>query len=261
MTAIKLPTLTTKQQEILKLLYKHRFLNRKQIQAFLGHKDYKTVNLWLKKLREENCVVWIYSTDFIEKTKPAVYHLGLNGIRYLRQTDEYPSQELRKRYHEADRSEGFRTRCLLLAECCIGFAAKSAGNVRYVAVTQAEYADPDSQYHFLRELGPHLYIAKREGSTQTTYLLEVFDATLPQYRVRNRLKEYVTYLTGGAWETNRDDAVPIVLLVCPTLASLIYVKRRLRSKYADELEDIEIRVTTVENIQRRVTTAEIWECV
>lgn len=261
MTVPKLPKLTNKQQEILTLLYKHRFLNRKQIQTLLGHRDYKTVNLWLKKLREEQCVVWIYSTNFIEKTKPAVYYLGLNGIRHLRQAGEYPAQELRKRYHEADRSEGFRARCLLLTECCIGFAAKSAGNVRYAAVTQAEYADPSSQYHFLQELGPHLYVAKQEGSTKTTYLLEVFDATLPQYRVRKRLKEYVTYLSGGDWEASCDEALPVVLLACPTLASLIYIKRRLRIKYADELEEIEIRVTTIENIQKHGVTAEIWENV
>lgn len=29
-------------------------------------------------------VEWIYSTHFAEKTKPAVYYLGLNGVRYLR---------------------------------------------------------------------------------------------------------------------------------------------------------------------------------
>lgn len=80
----KPPKLTKKQQEIVKLLYRFRFLNRIQIQAFLGHKDPKTINLWLRDLRAKGYVEWIYSTHFAEKTKPAVYYLGLNGVRYLR---------------------------------------------------------------------------------------------------------------------------------------------------------------------------------
>lgn len=67
---MNLPKITMRQKEILDLLYKHRFLNRIQIQALLGHKDYKNVNLWLKDLREKQYVEWIYSTHFAEKTKP-----------------------------------------------------------------------------------------------------------------------------------------------------------------------------------------------
>lgn len=263
MTATKPPKLSSKQQEILTLLYNHRFLNRKQIQAFLGHKDYKTINLWLKKLREEEFVVWIYSTDFIEKTKPAVYYLGINGIRYLRQTGHYPVEELRKRYREAERSEGFRARCAIIADSCIGFAAKSRENARYTAITQAEFGLADSEYYFLQELGPHLCIVKQQDGEISHYLLEVFDATLLRYSVRKRLSGYITYLTDGSWESKRTDSPPAVLFVCPSLADLIYVKRRLRSKLGEIIEDsdLDIRVTTTDKIRTQGATAEIWESV
>ena len=65
-----LPGVTKKQKEIVELVYKHRFINRIQIQTLLGHKDYKTINLWLKDLKEKQYVEWIYSTHFAEKTKP-----------------------------------------------------------------------------------------------------------------------------------------------------------------------------------------------
>src|SRR5690348_2136007 len=80
----ELPKLTKKQSEILRLLYRFRFLNRIQIQAFLEHKDPKTINLWLRDLRAKGYVEWIYSTHFAEKTKPAIYYLALNGVRHLR---------------------------------------------------------------------------------------------------------------------------------------------------------------------------------
>jgi hypothetical protein len=103
---MNLPKTTKKQQELLKLLCKYRFLNRIQIQALMKHKDCKTINLWLKDLREKQYAEWIYSTHFAEKTKPAIYYLSLNGIRHLKQlvtTDEdaneqptYALEELRK---------------------------------------------------------------------------------------------------------------------------------------------------------------------
>jgi hypothetical protein len=90
-----------------KLLYRYRFLNRIQIQAFLKHKDPKTINLWLKDLRAKGYLEWIYSTHFAEKTKPAIYYLGLNGIRYLRKLETYTVDDLRKRYRMKKRLENY----------------------------------------------------------------------------------------------------------------------------------------------------------
>jgi hypothetical protein len=154
----KLPKLTKKQQEILKLLYRFRFLNRIQIQAFLGHKDPKTINLWLRDLRAKGYVEWIYSTHFAEKTKPAVYYLGLNGVRHLRTltrtnkneegatiVSAYPPEELRKRYKESTRSQTYIDRCILIAECCVALEQADAEDetkgkkVHHYYQTEADY--------------------------------------------------------------------------------------------------------------------------
>ena len=76
--------ITTKQEDILQLLYVYRFLDRKQRQLAMNHTDKRRVLAWLKDLREKHYVEWIYSTDFAEKTKPAIYYLSLNGVRYLK---------------------------------------------------------------------------------------------------------------------------------------------------------------------------------
>src|SRR5271165_6813685 len=101
---MNLPNITTKQQDILKLIYRYRYLNRIQVQTLMGHKDKSLVSIWLKDLREKQYVEWIYSTDFTEKTKPAIYYLGVQGIRFLKGTGDYPTEELRKRYREPGRS-------------------------------------------------------------------------------------------------------------------------------------------------------------
>ncbi len=291
----ELPKLTKKQQEILKLLYRFRFLNRIQIQAFLGHKDPKTINLWLRDLRAKGYVEWIYSTHFAEKTKPAIYYLRLNGVRYLRKlttADDggetqptYPPEELRKRYKEPTRSQSYIDRCILLAECCIGLEQADTKNeaegkkLRFYYQTEADYLLESSYYHFILNselIQPSLIFCKdklgKDGKEETTlksYLLEVFDPSLPRYRMKKRLGDYVKYLDeeGDEWqEQTSTEKLPTILFVCPRTTDLIYAKRRTRKLIADawEWKDEDearprIGFTTVEKLrQSGIFTGEIW---
>lgn len=289
-TVMNLPKLTKKQQAILKLLYRFRFLNRIQIQTLMGHKDPKTINLWLRDLRAKGYVEWIYSTHFAEKTKPAIYYLGLNGVRYLRKltkTDEegetrpvYPAEELRKRYRESTRSQTYIDHCLLLADCCIALKQKSTDKLNYFYQTEADYLLESSYYHFLLDselIRPNLIFCKdkltKDGKEETTlesYLLEVFDATLPRYRIKKRLDNYVKYLDDEdyVWQEQTDtEKLPIILFVCPRMSDLIYAKRRTRGLIAkawewedDDAERPRMWFTTVERLKEGgVFDKGIWE--
>lgn len=240
----------------------------------MHHTDKRRISSWLKDLRQKQYIEWIYQPDDpIESTKPAIYYLGLNGIRFLRKLDEYPVEELRKRYTEASRKQDFIARCLLLADCCINMEARTAdgSNVEYSCVTEADYADPDNDYHFLVEsefVHPHLcYVKKQvEGITEATYLVEIFDTTTPRYMVKKKLKDYVDFLDSDEWEQGTGDgALPIVLVACPTLAELIYAKRYTRKQLEDigqeDNEDFCIRLATTEQIKKLGVTERIWEQV
>lgn len=253
-----LPTITTKQQEILKLIYKYRFLNRTQIQALLKHKDKRRIISWLKDLREKQYVDWHYNaTDFIAKSQPAIYYLSLNGIRYLRNQNAYPAEELRKRYKEPTRTRVFIDRCLLVADCCIALQAKSSGTLQYSCVLLADYVDPGSEYHLLDELKPHLFFAKQNGGDTMNYLLENFELTLPRHQLRKRIKDYVNYLDG--WDDD-NGPMPIALLICATMADLLYVKRRVKLQIEESgNNEMTVRGTTLEKIQATGVTSRIWE--
>ena len=274
-----LSKLTLKQREILKLLYRYRFLNRIQIQAMMGHKDYKTINVWLKDLRENGYAEWIYSTHFAEKTKPAVYYLALNGIRYFKTLDSHPVEELRKRYREATRSQTYIDHCLLLADCCLSLEqahdeSDPAIQSWYFYETEADYIE-ESYYHFLLEselMRPDLCFSKEvyegigEPVSEKSYLLEILDATLPRYRLKKRLTDYITYLDdeGEVWKETTDTArLPIILLVCPRTSDLIYAKRRTRGLLAEIWDEDEerphLRFTTIELLKAHGVLADIWE--
>jgi hypothetical protein len=280
MKRVQTPAITKKQREILDLLYRYRFLTRLQIQALLKHKDKKTINLWLRELRAKDYTKWIYDKDdFARKTKPAIYYLGINGIRHLRNIDSHADEALRIRYREHERSQTFIDRCLAIADCCLDLEAacdeSSLPRTWYFYETEADYLD-DSYYHFLADselIHPYLCFSKRqdaelgESGTTQSYLLEIFEATLPRYRLRNRLKKYVEYFDeeAGTWdEATAGDPLPIVLLVCASATDLIYSKRRTRGLMADiwEYNDDErphLRFTTIEKIKEQGVLGGIWE--
>ena len=274
---MNLPKITRKQKDIVNLIYKYRFLNRIQIQAFLKHKDYKTINMWLKDLRQKQYIEWIYSSDFAERTKPAIYYLGINGIRRQKEHD-LPTEEVRKRYRDANRSQTFIDRCLLIGDCAITLEQTETKDknvvINYFFETEADYM-ADYYFGFLvgnELIHPQLCYQKlvHEGSYEAypaeSYLLEIFDPTLPRYRIKKRLSNYTEYLDSGDWDgETEDEKLPIIQLVCPRTSDLIYAKRRTRGLMADIWEyDYEdrphIRFTTIEKLkQHGILAEEIWE--
>lgn len=245
--------ITLKQQEILTLLYKYRFLNRPQIQALLAHKGKRRIAAWLKDLREKEYIAWQYNpNDFVAKAKPATYYLSLSGIRHLRSLDVYPAGELRKRYKEPTRTKVLIDRSMLIADCCIALIAKSNDNVRYTFSLPADYMNPTDPRHYLNELKPHLYFSKRQGNAITEYLLESFERTLPRYQLKKRLKDYLEYLN----DSNTDSLV--ILFICASTADLLYVKRSIRKLIEDD-DELQIRVTTLDKIKVSGITSTIWE--
>ena len=227
----------------------------------MGHKDKRRSSRWLKDLKEKHYIEWIYDdTNLTNKTKPAVYYLGLNGVRYLRALDIYLPEELRKRYKESLRKQPFITRCLLLTGCCVNLEARSVGGLEYSYVTEADYIDPENDYYFLTELQPQLCFVKQSPKVKESYLLEVFDVSTPRYMVKKRLKDYVTYLTSGDWERETEEDEPLVVLIaCPTIAELAYAKRRTRKLLEDEIQELQLRFATTEEVKRQGVTSIIWE--
>ncbi|HET8670600.1 MAG TPA: replication-relaxation family protein [Candidatus Saccharimonadales bacterium] len=275
---MNLSKLTPKQQEIIRLIYRYRFITRKQIQSLLGHTDKRRISAWLKELREQQFVNWFYDrNDPYEPSTPAVYFLDINGIRFLRQTGEYAEGELRKRYKDATRQQGFIDRCLLLADCAVHLEARTKDDgVNYTYALEADYTDPSGSFCMLGDsefIHPDLAFTKEaetdEGYVNQTYFVQFFDLTMPRYMVKKKLKGYVEYFDSEEpeqWRQQMDqEELPIVLVACPTLAELIYAKRyakkQLQDNELDEREDVRIWFATIQQVKRQGVTGLIWEDV
>ena len=144
-------------------------------------------------------------------------------------------------------------RCLLVADCCIALIAKSDDKLRYTFSLPADYTDPNNPHHYIAELNPHLYISKHRGDSDTEYLLENFEQTLPRYQLRKRLRDYVEYLNDA-----NDPSSIVVLFACAGTADLLYVKRRVRS-LVDDNDSLQVRVATSDKLKLSGITSDIWE--
>ncbi|HEY1074726.1 MAG TPA: replication-relaxation family protein [Patescibacteria group bacterium] len=261
---MKLPKITTKQQAILLLLYKYRFLNRIQIQTFLKHKYHKRINDWLRDLYEKDYVGRIYSTNFGENTKPAIYYIGSNGIRFLKTQDDCCTEIIQRLYREKSRQESFISRCILIADICLELEAKTSNILSYDLLTESNLADTESPFHFLTEFDFQLCATKYTGKSKKKirFLLSVFDTTLPRYRMRNRIKKYFEFYASNEWEDATGEAFPNIYVMCPTKALMIYCKRLTKTLLEEQdAEGLHLYFTYEGLVKKAGVTSEIWESV
>ena len=244
---------TDKQQDILKLLYRFRFLKRSQIQQLLHHKDYKTINLWLKDLIEKE---YIQKRDIKFPYKIA-YHLAPNGISYFKKELEYESKFLQKYYREQDRSLSFISSSLLIADIYLDLKNRDSEKVNFKVYIKSDY--PIHKHaDFLLALKPNAYITQTTTDNEREYFVEVVSHQ-PKERLRQRIKNYLYSFQGREWEEETDRDFPTMLIICQRDELLDYIKSYTKRKLAqfDEERPI-IHLATIEKVSQAGITGDIW---
>jgi hypothetical protein len=194
---------------------------------------------------------------------------------------------LTKLYRNKERSENFVDSCILIGEMVLtlrdrGIQSKSKKEefeLSYSVATKTDLDNPNNSFHFLDEINIDLLI-KREKRKKTTatknksaekqkekqpdivfFLLQIIAPTLPRPSIRKRIKNFISFYYENQWEETRDEPFPIIMIVCPTLSTLIYIKRLTRKLLEDEdnPSDLRFQFTTVEQVRKHGITGEIWE--
>ena len=253
----KLPEITTKQKEIINLIARFRFLDRIQIQKFLNHKDEARINEWLKDLTEKEYLNRSYKKTFPENTKPAIYHLSKNAIRFLK--DQYgDSKIVCKFYRENERSSSFINACLLLACIYLCLQERRSDQVSFTILIKSDYPTHPLGY-LLDELKPSAYIKQTTSKESKYYFLELL-SPLPLERLRAKLKKYLSFYESNEWEAEARKSFPTLLIICSDETILIYVKRYLKRKLK-ELDEptLIIHLSTSQKVRELGLPGDIWQ--
>ncbi len=284
------PEITEKQKEIVDLVYRFRFINRKQIQRILDHKDPKRINVWLKDLVEKGYLGRIYSHKLLENTKPAIYYLANNGILWARfekgeayqaDNEKLDFKLIKKFYEDKHASQTFIDHCISLFDFYIQLKEKQkkSTNIEYQFATKTElwitekmdlYKEDD--FEKIKEIIPDIYFEKlinpdQEDNSSQTYFLQLFDPGVPRYALRYKVDQYIKFnqSEGGKHRfSGLDRKFPILLLIFPNQQKLNqigkYIKKQLDSSY--DLEEITFLLTTLKQAtEEGLGSDNIWTIV
>ncbi len=250
--------ITSKQYEILFLLYRFRFLNRIHIQHFLQHKNPTRITPWLNDLTAKHCITRIYSHQFGDNTKPAVYYLAVGGRQILKHDEQCNEQGLKRVYREDLRSPQFREHCLFTAD--LYFALQElvqTNNGTLHFYTQTDLLEFE---HLLHPL-PDVYVALEEQNKETNrYFFEVIEEGIPRFALRTRIRQYIEYAQSQQWETETTHPFPAIMLICPNETIQKFLSSFIAKRYEEKnIHSPSFFLTTKEQVTQQGMLPEIWQ--
>lgn len=252
------PTLTTKQTDIILLLYRFRFLDRIDIQTYFNHKTFSRINSWLSELTNQQYLGRIYSTDFKDKTKPATYYLNTKSRLLLKNKKGIDNNLINRIYREKKRSKTFIEHCQLVAKIYFylsSLAEKSHAKLHFYTKTDL------SSFDYLLDTLPDAYLAIDEKGNTKRYFIEIFDERKPRFILRKRIEQYFDYADSKEWEETTKHPFPTIIFICPNQFTKDFLLRYLKSLSEEQESDISIYLGLKSEIQQGGLSKEVLQKV
>lgn len=247
--------ITSKQLEILLLLYKFRFLNRQQIQTMLNHKTFNRVNAWLADLTEKNLISRTYSKKVGENVKPAVYFLNPKSKQILKDHPEVVAKQLNRIYQEKNRSPYFREKSMFLADIYLNLKGQIDGELIFLTKSNLE------AHKYLYKPLPDAYIVSTTKGITKRYFLEIVSEQLPRFVIRKHIEYLFKYKVSGKWEQYSKHPFPTFLMVCPTYPTKAFMAKFIKSQRDSETRNLAFYLGSVDTIKSRGIKPDIWQKV
>lgn len=237
----------TAQQDILRYLYRFRFLNSSQLQRLLNHNNIRLTNYHLKNLITYNYIGKHYSRSLGLANQPAVYYLSSGSIKVLSDSPDFDKRALKRIYREKIRSQQFIGHSSFIAEYFLYLRAES-GKSKH---TLHFFTKTDLLAHpYLIHPLPDAFFARVDTTENTKrYFVEVVEDSSPRFALRKRIEQYCDYIDDGKFTEATSHDFPILLFICPGVASMIYLKKHISRIYEEtSLDQIEIFIATKEGV-------------
>lgn len=242
-TVAEINKLRKREQEILTLLYRFRFLGKRQIQYILGHNDNKRTKEWLRRLRSVNLIEGSYENNFAEAS--TVYSLPVTSRKYLMNLPDIQVELLNRVWREKNYSHTFKNHCLFLAQAYISLQElMQETNATLFFYTKV---DLHRNNHLIKPAPDAYFAIEEQSGVINNYFLEILEDLPPKY-LRSRAKQYLNYYSSYEWQRNNEQPFPFIVFVCSTdrMKSHLfyYIQNRLRKN-----SDLVIYLTTKDLIK------------
>jgi DNA-binding MarR family transcriptional regulator len=206
---IKHYSLNAKQLQVLKLIYKFRFINSSLLASYKGISRISTFKT-LKILLDQGYIGKQYNPGYRLQGIGKRYYLAPKALRLLRGDPQLDDKTLLNMYKNRSISDVFISHNIDVFKVYLSFRDKY----------------PDTFQIFTKsEMGvftsfpvpkPDLYLSRIKPSKKlpNEFLLDIF-TDAPQFIIKKRAKAYIEHYDSGEWEAEARTPYPAVLIVCP----------------------------------------------
>lgn len=280
--------ITKRQEQIVDLIFKFRFINRHQIQKLLNHKDPKRINAWLKDLVEKGYLGRIYSHKLLENTKPAIYYLNNNGILFIKNTkggefgnhEELEQKYIKKFYQDKNASEIFINHSIFICQLYIQLKEleKTKKDLEYCMLTKTEMwiekqiENEEEDFATIKEHIPDLHIEKitnpeNENISSSVFFFTLFDVHVPRYAIRYKVDQYIKLHDEGNWKNAHaglDDNFPVIFFIFSDQRKVNSIRKYIQKQFDETFLNVEgmvFMLTTQEEALKKGVAGNIWKTV
>jgi len=235
------------QLDILHYLYRFRFLTSTQLQHLLNQNTIRLTNYHLKNLITQNYIGKHYSRTLGLANQPAVYYLTSGSIKILSDQYKFDKRTVKRIYREKIRSQQFIAHASFIAEYFLYLRNESAKTKHtFHFFTKTDLASHPYLIHPL----PDAYFVRVDTMGKTKrYLVEVVEDSSPRFALRKRVEQYCDYIDDGKFTEVTGHDFPALLFICPSIASMIYLKKHIGRIYEEtSMDQIEVYISTREGV-------------
>jgi len=242
--------LNTKQLDILRLLYRFRFATSHLLTQTLSLKDKSKMNQRLRILTKQEYIGRNYTSEYRLQGRHASYYLSTKGIKALKGLGDdvkYSSSALHNIYKDKAASNQFISHNLEVFATFCQLKNQYGDDLRFFTKNQL------AKYDYFPNPLPDAYIRLNDKQ----FFLEILHSKRPFFIVTRRIKQYITYIENGAWQTT-DSELPSVLLVCDnaTLQKRLY--KRIAQTINSVSDEIGFYTTTTDKLRDISQNEAIW---
>ncbi len=281
----KLPEITKKQEEIIGLVWKFRFINRHQLQKHFKYKSPRRLNEWLKDLVEKGYLGRIYSHKLLENTKPAIYFLMNNAIIYckhhmFREEDVVEGRDVKKYYEDKHALPIFINHCISICTIYQQFMDLNSKEWDYYGSTRNEmWVDRLHNHRAVDYEGERIYLPDLHVSKSTNieyqdgdhyemanYVVELFDSYIPQYALEGKARLYIELCTKNRnYYFSLDDSETLTIMLIFTNAKKMgklkkYIEEKLYWEF--KLHDLTFKLAMLNKVMEKgIQDENIWKII
>ena len=251
--------LTLRQQNVLVLLYRYRFLTSDRLAMLVGQKHSDVSRIQLNRLCGAGYIGRRYDSSYKLRGKAASYYLRPQGITALKKIAlEHKRVVLTDRviksiYNDSTASDVFVDHCLTILDTS-SYLYKLYGS-SFRSFTRSELA----QFDYFPTLAPELYTAVDILPLQHSFV-DVYTQHVKPFVLLRKIRQYIYHEESGAWDITKSH-FPTITLICTDIHLESRIRKQLTRLLYEANGEIVIVTTTLDKLAKAASTDSLFRVV